>query len=58
LITNAIKFTQEGKVIVSCTSTPRYKPTCLEIQVEDNGIGIPMEKVCSLFKEFSKIENS
>jgi two-component system, sensor histidine kinase len=58
LITNAIKFTQEGKVIVNCTGTPRFKPTCLEIQVEDNGIGIPKEKFSSLFKEFSKIEDS
>jgi signal transduction histidine kinase len=58
LITNAIKFTQENKVTIYCSGIPDLRPTSLKIDVEDNGVGIPMDKVSCLFKEFSKISNN
>jgi signal transduction histidine kinase len=58
LITNAIKFTQDGKINIHCQAIPLLKPYKLYVEVEDTGIGIPKNKMSQLFKEFSKIEDS
>ena len=54
LLGNAIKFTQQGQVVVriQCTQT---QPPALAVQVEDTGIGIPAEKHATLFHAFSQI---
>lgn len=56
---NAIKFTREGHVAlrVSCLEMdPVY--CILEIAVEDTGIGIPEEKLESIFEEFSQADQT
>jgi signal transduction histidine kinase len=58
LITNAIKFTQDGKITIHCQAIPILGPTKLYVEVQDTGIGIPKDKISCLFKEFSKIEDS
>ncbi|TNC81707.1 MAG: hypothetical protein C9356_07550 [Oleiphilus sp.] len=59
LINNAIKFTDEGEVLVRARLVEgRVKPLRLEGQVIDEGIGIPQEKLDSLFSEFTQVDAS
>lgn len=51
LIDNAIKFSHEGGTIV-INSSPHEKN--LSIQIVDHGIGIPEEKLSTLFKPFTR----
>lgn len=55
LIENAIRFTNEnGAISVGC-----YKgETTVEIYVQDNGIGIPVEHQPHIFERFYKVERS
>jgi two-component system, cell cycle sensor histidine kinase PleC len=57
LITNAIKFTQDGKINIHCQAIPIISPSSLYVEVADTGIGIPPDKISCLFKEFSKIKD-
>lgn len=59
LINNAIKFTQEGEVLVRAyLSDGDSKALKLDAQVSDDGIGIPAEKLDSLFSEFAQVDAS
>ncbi|WP_165767329.1 ATP-binding protein [Parendozoicomonas haliclonae] len=48
LIHNAIKFTEQGSITVSC----RYQRGQLHLAVTDTGPGIPEEKKVSIFQSF------
>ncbi|NQX02747.1 response regulator [bacterium] len=55
LVSNAVKFTRQGKVTV--TVSPRVgvdQTPMLHVSVRDNGIGIPAERVGRLFQAFSQ----
>ena len=54
LVGNAIKFTDEGKVIVSSEEKGEY----LAISISDTGIGIPEDKFDSIFKSFEQIDGA
>ena len=54
LIGNAIKFTDEGSIIVS--SEP--KENVLAITVSDTGIGIPKNKQTTIFQSFKQVDMS
>lgn len=57
LVSNSIKFTEEGGVYVRVTPfkiTP--ESVCLEIHVRDTGIGIPREKQKFIFERFEQAE--
>ena len=60
LISNAVKFTQIGEVVV-CASlkqvVSQYKYE-IQIAVKDTGIGVPQEGMERLFKPFSQIDPS
>ena len=59
LLGNAVKFTNQGEVIVSVESAIRPDKSCeFRFSVTDTGIGIPAELVCRLFKPFSQIDTS
>jgi signal transduction histidine kinase/DNA-binding response OmpR family regulator len=60
LVGNAIKFTEEGEIVIGVRlveSDPNGKLT-LGFEVRDTGIGIPLEKQERLFKAFSQIDTS
>ena len=52
LISNAIKYTPSGKIIVGC----RRRGPLLHIAVIDNGIGIPLSKQKVIFEEFQRLD--
>lgn len=54
LIGNAIKFTEEGKVVVLATVVGEQ----LEITVADTGIGIPVEQHDRIFESFEQADSS
>lgn len=59
LVGNAVKFTQNGEVIVSVSSKllqdDEYE---LQFAVRDTGIGIPKDRLDRLFKSFSQVDSS
>jgi signal transduction histidine kinase/CheY-like chemotaxis protein len=55
LISNAIKFTQEGKKIELIVS---YKKECLFINVKDEGKGVAEDKLDHIFESFNQEDNS
>lgn len=56
LVSNAIKFTHEGEVVVSLTLNP--EDSTVNITVEDTGIGIPPHRLESIFAAFSQVDAS
>ncbi|MEQ9325277.1 MAG: response regulator [Polyangiaceae bacterium] len=59
LLTNAVKFTHTGEVsvVVSATPAPRDEVR-LTFRVRDTGIGIPPERLASLFDAFTQVDAS
>jgi two-component system cell cycle sensor histidine kinase PleC len=55
LVSNAVKFTPEGGRI--CVVGSRARCGNFQIMVEDNGPGIPREKLDRIFKPFSQVDN-
>ncbi len=55
LITNAIKFTERGRIDINCVVAG---PDILECTVKDTGIGIPADKQHEIFMMFHQLSNS
>lgn len=59
LMSNALKFTVQGKVRVCCccvdTTDDKY---LLRFKVSDTGIGIPEHKISTIFERFKQAESS
>lgn len=59
LMSNAIKFTDQGGVIVQVKTYPKKQSKCeLQIRVIDTGIGLTEEQKERLFQPFSQAESS
>ena len=59
LIGNAIKFTDQGRVVVRVSLLEQHDDSVdIEITVEDTGIGISEEDQQNLFQAFSQVETS
>jgi signal transduction histidine kinase len=56
LVTNAIKFTPRGSVVVGAAFNPRTGR--LSISVEDTGIGIAEEDKDRIFEDFRQVDSS
>ncbi|WP_415922594.1 response regulator [Tateyamaria sp. SN6-1] len=59
LMGNAVKFTQEGHVLVRVLGVPNPETGQAEVTIiiEDTGIGIPEDKIDHIFGEFNQVEN-
>ncbi len=58
LIGNAVKFTERGHVLIDVTGERREEAVHLHVRVEDTGIGIPAEKLQSVFEKFAQVDGS
>ncbi len=60
LLGNAVKFTEEGEVLVLVDSKPLGRDNIYEVHfaVKDTGIGIPQDRMGSLFQSFSQVDMS
>ncbi len=57
LISNAIKFTQEGKITIKLHQVMMHENiSSFKIEVTDTGIGIDKDKFQSIFQKFSQAE--
>lgn len=57
LLTNAVKYTEEGKVTLSIKEGKRDANfVYLDVQVKDTGIGIREEDMIKLFESFERLE--
>lgn len=58
LLNNAIKFTEEGKIMLTIRTQGKTKngETRVNFEVKDTGIGIPKEKHKAIFESFSQAD--
>ncbi len=54
LLSNALKYTKTGKVLLGCRRRKNY----ISIEIWDTGIGIPLEEQQAIFEEYHQIDNS
>ena len=59
LLNNAVKFTEQGEIAVSVSSTNLVEGGYeIHFAVKDTGIGIPEDKMSRLFRSFSQVDAS
>jgi len=62
LVNNALKFTESGHVVViarkSAVRGPDGDELAIEFSVQDTGIGIPKDKLSSIFSAFSQADQT
>ena len=56
LVNNAIKFTEKGSVTVSVRQIAAAD--AIEFKIADTGIGIPQEKIQTIFDMFQQVDSS
>jgi signal transduction histidine kinase len=59
LFYNALKFTKKGSISILCELKEISNDSMLiHFQIKDTGIGIPKDKLNSLFEQFSQVDSS
>jgi PAS domain S-box-containing protein len=59
LVSNAVKFTEEGEVVVHVEAEPTGSSSYrLDFAVRDTGVGIPKDRMDRLFASFSQVDAS
>jgi two-component system CheB/CheR fusion protein len=54
LLSNALKYTNHGKVLLGC----RRRNRVLSIEIWDTGVGIPAEELQAIFDEYHQLDNA
>lgn len=58
LVSNAVKFTQNGEIIIKAIITENSADSnTISFQISDTGIGIEKESISKIFEEFSQASN-
>lgn len=58
LISNAIRYSEDGPIIVRAETSGADEGMVLKVSVEDFGVGIGAADINDLFKDFSQVSNS
>lgn len=58
LIGNALKFTEQGGVVVHASGFVDAERVALLVEIEDSGVGIPADRIASMFEPFRQADNS
>jgi len=58
LVGNAVKFTDQGQILVSCSAKLQNENCHLEISVQDSGIGISEKALDTIFDSFTQADGS
>ena len=58
LVGNAIKFTTRGEIILHITPSASEVAEELLFSVADSGVGIPSDKLSSIFDDFTQVDSS
>ena len=58
LLSNALKFTHDGEILIRATMLTEMGSTRLHIEISDTGIGIPSDKIDCLFESFTQADSS
>lgn len=59
LVSNAVKFTEKGKIVIGTSLTESYKTQVnLLFTVEDSGIGIPQDRIKEIFGSYTQARGS
>jgi len=58
LVGNAIKFTKQGSVTISCRVADSDGGGNITLEIRDTGIGIPEDRLAAVFDQFEQADNS
>ena len=59
LVSNAVKFTEKGKIVIGATLTESYRSHVnILFTVEDTGIGIPQDRIKEIFGSYTQARGS